>query len=125
MGLARDLPWQIFVSTSLGQVNLDLSQIIIQDVIVGTGFGDVRLICPYECLGSIDLRSSLGTIQVVAPEGYRVRVYAQEGRFFGVHADSERFAQSGPGIYEAIGADADAPQVELFINGTFGDAYLA
>ncbi len=29
MGLARDLPWQILVSTSVGQVNLDLSNLIL------------------------------------------------------------------------------------------------
>jgi hypothetical protein len=125
MGLARDLPWQVFVSTHIGQVNLDLSDIIVQDVVVGTGFGDLRLTCPYESLGRIELRSSLGSIQVVAPQGYQVHIYADEGRLFSVQADPERYEQMQPGVYVAREPAADAPLVEVSLSGTFGDAYLA
>jgi len=125
MGLARDLPWQFFISTHIGQVILDLSELIVQDVVVGTGFGDVRLTCPYEVLGSIHLQSSLGSIQFVTPQGYRTLVYAEEGRMFGVHADPERYEETEPGVFLARDADEDAPLVEVSISGTFGDAYLA
>jgi hypothetical protein len=125
MGLARDLPWQLYVSTHIGQVSLDLSDLIVQDVVVGTGFGDVRLTCPYEALGSIRLQSSLGNIQLLTPQGCRTQIYAPPGRMFGVHADTERYEEVEPGIFLARDADADAPLVEVRISGTFGDAYLA
>jgi hypothetical protein len=125
MGLARDLPWQIFVSTHLGQVNLDLSNLIIQDVTAATGFGDMRVVCPREAFGVIRLQSALGNIQVVTPHGYQVRIIAQSGRMFGVHVDENRYAQPEPGVYVAYDAEEDAPLVEVHITGTFGDAYLA
>ncbi|HLV34090.1 MAG TPA: DUF5668 domain-containing protein [Spirillospora sp.] len=125
MGLARDIPWQIFVTTHLGQVQLDLSEVIVQDVIVGTGFGDIRLTCPYESLGMIRLHSTLGTLQVIAPHGYKVRVNARRGLFFGVHADPARYTEIEPGVYLAQDSDEDAPLVEVYVSGTFGDAYLA
>ena len=125
MGVARDLPWQIFISTHLGQVQLDASSIIIEDVIVGTGFGDIRFICPYECLGNIQLQSALGTIQIVTPHGYNATIIASKGRFFGVHVDPERYQEVEPGIYSPHDPHPDAPRYEVHINGTFGDAYLA
>lgn len=125
MGLARDIPWQVFISTHLGQVHLDLSELIVQDVVIGTGFGDIRLTCPYECLGSIRLHSTLGTAQLITPHGYQVRITAHENAFFGVHADPNRYMQVEPGIYCALDADESAPLVEIHVSGTFGDAYLA
>lgn len=125
MGLARDLPWQIFITTHLGQVQMDLSESIVQAVTVGTGFGDIRLTCPYECLDSIHLHSTLGTVQVITPHGYQTRIVAHENAFFGVHADPNRYTQIEPGIYNAQDADDHAPLVEIQVSGTFGDAYLA
>lgn len=125
MGLARDLPWQIFVSTHLGQVNLDLSNLIIQDTFVATGLGDIRLVCPQEAFGAIQLRSTLGNIQVVTPPGYQARILAKSTRTFKVHADENRYVQMESGIYTALDADEGAPLIEVYISGTFGDAYLA
>lgn len=125
MGLARDLPWQIYISTHLGQVNLDLSEVIVQEVVVGTGFGDIRLTCPYESLGPIRLHSTLGTIQVVTPHGHQVIITANEGTFFKIHADPARYFQVEPGVFKALEAADEAPVVEVHLSGTFGDAYLA
>jgi len=62
MGLSRDLPWSIFISTSLGQVNLDFSRLIVQGARIGTGFGDVRLSAPMEAFEPISVRSACGDI---------------------------------------------------------------
>lgn len=125
MGIARDLPWQIYVSTHLGQVSLDLSEIIVQDVVVGTGFGDLRLTCPYEALGQVRLHSTLGAVQVITPHGYQVVITAEERTFFKVHADPARYVQTMSGVYQALDAAEEAPLVQVHVSGTFGDAYLA
>jgi hypothetical protein len=125
VGLARDLPWQIFVSTNVGQVNLDLSDVIVQDAIVATGVGDIRLVCPREAFGTLVVRSALGSVQWVTPHGVHARIHVSSGRLFGVHVDDNRYAQIEPGVYAAHDAELDAPVIEVEISGTFGDAYLA
>lgn len=124
MGLARDLPWQILVSTHLGQVNLDLSNLIIQEVEIGTGIGDVRLVAPIEALGEIRVRSTLGNIHIITPVGYRTRITAQPGRLFKLHADERRYEEIEPGVFGTYDAEENAPMVGIVIGGTFGDAYL-
>lgn len=125
MGLAKDLPWQLYITTHLGQVNVDLSELIVENGVVATGFGDIRVICPYEVLNTIALRSTLGSIQVVAPYGHRVQITAREGTFFGVHVDTDRYEQIEPGVYLTYDAHDEAPLVRVEVSGTFGDAYLA
>lgn len=125
LGLAQDLPWHVYISTHIGQVALDLSEIILQDAVVATGFGDIRFICPYEALGIVRLNSTLGTVQVIAPVGHRVQITARQGTFFGVHVDDRRYMQVEPDIYLALDTADDAPLVEVYLSGTFGDAYLA
>ena len=125
IGLARDLPWNIFVSTHLGQVNLDLSQVFVQSVIVGTGFGDMRVVCPREAFGLIRLHSTLGNIQVITPHGTHAQITVRAGQFMGLHVDSNHYEEIEPGCFRSRDADPDAPVVQVQVRGTFGDVYLA
>ncbi|HEX2619917.1 MAG TPA: hypothetical protein VHL11_07215 [Phototrophicaceae bacterium] len=125
IALARDLPWQIFISTHLGQVNADFAGLIMQEALIATGLGDIRLVCPQEALGTIQVRSALGTIHIVTPPGYASRIMAKNTRTFGVKFDETRYDQVEAGVYEALDADDDAPLIKIQISGTFGDAYLA
>lgn len=123
-GMAPDLPWQLFITTSLGQVRLDLTGLILAEAVVATGIGDIRLTCPQESLQPIILRSALGNIHVDTPDGTLSRVTAHSGRLFGIHVDETRYEQVEPGVYLARDADPNAPLVDIQVGGTFGDAYL-
>lgn len=122
--LATDLPWQLHVSTSLGQVNADLSGLIVQDVTLATGTGDIFAVCPAECLDHIHLRSALGSIHFVTPPGQNTRITVQGSRMFSINADATRYQQVETNVYESLDGDADSPLIEVYIRGTFGDAYL-
>lgn len=124
LGLAQDLPWQLYVSTSLGQANLNLSGLIVQETSISTGFGDIRLVCPNEALGAIRLRSALGNIHVVSPIGCAARVHVSGSRLLSVHIDEHRYEQIEPQVYLARDAQAGAPEMEIYISGTFGNVYL-
>lgn len=122
MGLTGDLPWQIYISTHLGQVNTDLSNLILHDAVIATGIGDIRLTCPREAFGQIYVRSALGNMTLVTPIGYRARIVVERG--LRAKADSRRYVEVEHGVFIALDAEDDAPQVELRLRGSFGDAYL-
>lgn len=124
VGLAYDLPWQLFISTYLGQLNLDLSRLIISDAVIATGFGDIRVVCPVEAFAPIVVKSTLGNVQIITPQGYNTRITLHTGRMFSVHADEVRYDGVAPNVYIAREQDEHMPQVEIHIYGTFGDAYL-
>lgn len=124
MGLSRDLPWSIFISTSLGQVNLDFSRLIVQGARIGTGFGDVRLSAPMEAFEPISVRSACGDIHFTTAPGYATQIYVRSTRLFNVRVDENRYQLIEPGLYRSRDADSSAKLIEVYISGTFGDAYL-
>lgn len=124
MGLAHDLPWQILISTSLGQINLNLADIIVQEAVLASGIGDIRVVCPAESLGPIHMSSNLGNIHIINPTDSPVRITVQSSQFFRVHADDRRYVESEPGVYTSLNAQESPSPVEIFISGSFGDAYL-
>lgn len=124
MALARDLPWQVFISTHLGQVRADLDGLIVQRAVLATGAGDLHVVCPQEAFEPLVLRSALGAIHFVTPPGCTAQIRVRSTRLFGVQVDPARYEQLEPGVYLAQGTDPDAPLIEVEISGTFGDAYL-
>jgi len=125
MLIAQRLPWQFFITTHLGQVALDLAEGIVSDAKVGTGIGNIDVITPYECLDSIQLKSTLGTIHITTPYGYASQIAVETGRFTGLHVDNTRYHQDDDGIYYAMDAEEDAPRVQIFVSTSFGDIYLS
>ncbi|HLU10496.1 MAG TPA: hypothetical protein VK003_12580 [Oceanobacillus sp.] len=125
MALSRDLPWGIYVSTSLGQIDLDLRGLIIQKAVLATGLGDIQLTCPQEAFEPLVVRSAVGSIRILTPPGNHVRIYASGSRRFNVYADENRYTQPEPGVYVSRDSAANAPAVEIYVSGTLGDAYFA
>jgi hypothetical protein len=125
IGLARDLPWGLYISTSTGQVDIDLTGVIAQRVVIATGMGDIRFVCPSEGLDSIMLRSNVGAIRVLTPPGIRARITVTGGRAFRIHADDARYDQPQPGVYVAKASDPNQPELSITVIGALGDAYLA
>lgn len=124
LSLARDLPWQLFISTSLGEVDLNLGDVIVDGGMIATGLANIRLTCPQETLNPLYLRSAIGNITVAAPLGAKARIMVEGGRLLDVHTDERRYSQPEPGLYVTRDVDPDAPLVELHLSGTFGDIYL-
>lgn len=125
INLARDLPWNLYISTSLGSVKLDLSDLLIQSAVVGTGFGDIHVTCPMESFEGLSLRSALGNVHLIAPTGCNARIFVHGPRMFRVRVDEARYEKLDERTYLTRDPAPDAPEYSIFIRGTFGDVYLA
>jgi hypothetical protein len=123
IGLARDLPWQILGTAYLGQFNVDLTDLIVHEALIATGIGDIRLVCPFEAFAPIRLRSALGNLHVITPPGGNTQITVSGWRMR-VRADENRYTFQD-GVYVSRNASEDAPLVEIYLEGTFGDAYLS
>ena len=71
------------------------------------------------------MRSTLGNVHILTPPGYRTRIIVSGGWFFGVHCDETRYQQVETGIYMSREPDDASPLSEIFVSGTFGDAFLS
>lgn len=125
VSVATDLPWRVYVSTHLGEVDLNLDGIIVQEAVVGTGLGSIRLILPQEAFAPIRLRSTLGDIRVLTPPDCHARIHVSGSPLFRTHVNNQRYKQETSGVYVADSLEEPITTVEVYVSGTFGDAYLA
>ena len=42
-----------------------------------------------------------------------------------MRVNETRYTMIEPGIYQSIKAEDDSPRVDIYLRGTFGDAYLS
>jgi hypothetical protein len=124
LSLARDLPWDVRVSTWLGAVDLDLAGLIIQRGAVGTGLGDIRITCPQEAFEPVHVHSTLGNIRFEAPPGTSARIYVAGPRIFRTRVDTARYEVAAPNVYVTRDAEPGRPMAEFHLSGVFGDCYL-
>lgn len=124
LALARDLPWQFFISGHLGRVDMDLSKLIVEGGSIVTGFGDIQVTCPQETLAPLQLTTTLGNVRLTTPLGYKSRIRIEGAPMFNLHIDERRYAQAEDNLYVARNAKPEAPIVDITIRGTFGDAHL-
>jgi hypothetical protein len=125
MLIAQRLPWQLLITSHLGQVTLDLAEGIVSTVRVATGIGNIHLITPYETLDDIRLSSTLGTTHLTTPFGHASQIVITQGRFMNIHVDDTRYQITESGDFVSLDAEEDAPLVYVLISGTFGDVYLS
>ena len=125
MLIAHGMPWQLFITSHLGQVNLDLADGIVSNIKVATGIGNIHFVTPYEALDDISLSSTLGTIHLTTPFGYASQIMIQQGRFTNIHVDETRYQMTDDGDYVSLETGEDAPMVYVLIASIFGDVYLS
>ena len=87
IGLTHDLPWRLYIRSHLGQVHVDLDNLIVWETKVSTGLGDIHFTCPIEAFEPIQLESSIGNIYVKTPPDVAVRITVEKRAFLNVEAD--------------------------------------
>jgi len=124
IGLAPNLPWEINIGSHIGQIDCDTSGLILNGALASTGFGDIRWVGPLEALQPIALRSTLGTIQFIAPASANVRVIISQGMLSKLHVNEQLYTRNEDGSYSKTGHDASSPVYEVFIYSRVGDVFL-
>jgi hypothetical protein len=142
LGIAQNMPWGVYISTHLGQVRADLSQLVVQEALIASGIGDVRVVAPREALGALTVQSAFGDIHITAPPSYCVRVMVQGSRLVQTHVDARRFGTLEPHTYATLDAitqitdedgnthtvavgDGPFPLIDILVRATFGNVYLS
>jgi hypothetical protein len=93
--LANDLPWQINVRSSTGNLDLDLRALSPAGVRVRSLFGDVDLRLPAAGGTDLDIRLVFGDLTIDVPEDLGVKVMLQTGALADVERDERRFIWLG------------------------------
>jgi hypothetical protein len=93
--LATNLPWQLDLRSSTGNLDLNLRELAPTAVRVRSTFGHVTLTLPAAGGTDLDIRLGLGDLTIQVPEGLGVKVSLQAGALADVTYDERRFIRLG------------------------------
>ncbi len=124
IGLATDLPWEIVLSTFLGEINGDLRSLIIDRACIATGLGDIRLIAPDRPAGPLVIRSTLGNIHLTVPANMEASLTIEAGPLFSINLEDRRWRSAGSRRYVTAGYTGAIEPLDITVGGTFGGLTL-
>lgn len=127
VGLANDLPWEVLMSSHLGELEADLRDLHIERAYISSGFGSVKVTCPRSIDGEIIARSTFGDVRVAIPTRSNALIRVKSGPFGRVRLDTERFAEIEPGLYATRVVDTDADNendLSITVGTAFGSIYI-
>ncbi len=123
--LAIDLPWNLLLSTYLGEIEVDMRGLIIEHAHIASGTGDIRMVGPDTPAGPIIIRSTLGDIYLAVPEHMEAAVFVYGGPLFGINVQNSRWEQRTENLYVTPGIDDAIDPLEFTVSGTTGDLILS
>jgi hypothetical protein len=95
LALARDIPWDLNLVSSLGDFDLELRDLTIAGLRLRTTFGRVNLTLPAADVTSVDLDLTFGDLTVRVPDGMAVRLKFTPGPLSEFLHDERRFVKVG------------------------------
>jgi hypothetical protein len=129
IGLARDLPWKLLVSGHLGEMDVDLRGLYIDQAHVASGIGDVRVVlsdlAAIDHRGDVRATSTFGNITLVIPEQVEAIVHVGAKPMARLQVDEARFLMIEPGVYATLGYEQSAAPVNVELASTFGTVRLS
>lgn len=124
VGLARDLPWLLLVSSHLGQLDVDLRGLLVQRAYVASGIGDIRLVCSEYTHTEVFARSTLGDVRLIVPEYVPAIITIRAGPLCRVLQHSQQFEERADRTIVTPAYHEDNPAVRITVATTFGNIHL-
>ncbi|MEP7285976.1 MAG: DUF5668 domain-containing protein [Chloroflexota bacterium] len=129
IGLAKDLPWNLLVSAHLGELDIDLRGLLVDQANVASGIGDVRLVAPDIAANDFhsDLRacSTFGNVTLVIPPEVQAVIRVEPKPMARLQIDEARFLMLEPGVYATLGYEQSAAPINVALVSTFGTVRLS
>ncbi|MBN2306030.1 MAG: hypothetical protein JXQ72_16225 [Anaerolineae bacterium] len=127
VSLARDLPWEVLVSSYLGRLEVDLQEVQVERAYIASGMGSVDVICPAQATGTIFARSTFGDVRLSIPANSRAIITVSQSAPGRVKVDPDRFEEIEPGTYITLNAgamDENALELDIVAKTVFGAVHI-
>ncbi|HVO41460.1 MAG TPA: DUF5668 domain-containing protein [Aggregatilineales bacterium] len=132
IGLAKDLPWDLLISSHLGELDIDLRGLLIRRANFGSGIGDIKVTAPELPLagddqvgGGIRACSTFGNVTLVIPPGVEAAVRILAKPTARIQIDESRFLMLEQGVFATLGYEQSAAPLLAEVSSTFGTIRLA
>ena len=129
IGLAKDLPWDLLISTYLGELDVDLRGLYVEQINAATGIGDVKIvvsdIAAEDYHGDVRACSTFGNVTLVVPPNVEAIIRVIAKPMARLQIDESRFLMLEPGVYATLRYEQSAAAINAELTSTFGTVRLA
>jgi hypothetical protein len=113
--LKRSFPWIISLNTGAGETNLDLSDLLVQKVVLKTGVSSTKINLPnFAGYTSLHIEAGVASVEVHVPAHVAAQIRTEVG-LANVNIDRERFAKKGE-VYISGDYDIAENKADIFIS---------
>ncbi len=124
IGLARDLPWNLLLSAHLGDLDVDLRSLNVEQANLATGIGDLRIVASDISVGGVYGCSTFGSVTLVIPPEVEAVIHVQTGAIARLQVDETRYLMLEPGVYATLHYEQSAQPLTAKVSSTFGNIRL-
>jgi hypothetical protein len=136
IGLAKDLTWELLISSHLGELDIDLRGLQIQNAYFGSGIGDIKVVASELTVPADEMRtdtqgrngvrafSTFGSVTLVIPTEVEAVVRILAKPTARVQIDESRFLLLEPGVYATLGYEQSESPIVAELSSTFGTIKL-
>jgi hypothetical protein len=124
IGLAKDLPWKMLISAHLGELDVDLRGLNVDQAHLATGIGDVRVVVSDTTSCDVRARSTFGNVTLVVPETMQAIIRIDSKPLARTQIDEARFLLLEPGVYATLGYEQSPTHANVEVSSTFGTVRL-
>jgi hypothetical protein len=120
VGLAKDLPWTLLITSHLGELDIDLRGVEVHRADLATGIGDVKVVLSEGVADGVRARSTFGNVTLSVPTEAAAVIRVIAKPFSRVQIDETRFLMLEPGLYATLGYENREALVFAEVSSTFG-----
>lgn len=124
IGLARDVPWSLLISTHLGELDIDLRGVDVRQAHLASGIGDVRVWLGHEVESGVRARSTFGNVIITVPPEQQAIITVIRRPMARLQIDETRFLMLRPNVYATLGYEQSDAPVNVEVTTTFGTVRL-
>jgi hypothetical protein len=118
--ITPDVPWSVMLTSWIGDMTVDLTDLTIERAHLGTGFGEIQVTAPATAPQGLALRSTFGNIGLELPKEAAAIIVAKPGRFGRLLIDESRYLMVEPGIYATLNYREHPAPMRIRVTSTFG-----
>jgi hypothetical protein len=123
--LAGNILWDVEISSSLGDLTLNLTDLRLEFVKAQSRFGRISLVCPKRGYAQVNLRNRLGDIEIVIPPETGIRLIIKAGKLSNLDIKNERLEALDHRRFQTPDFDTAPCQVEMSIQTGAGDVLIS
>ena len=118
LGVSSDVPLDMEINLSVGELDVDLTDLTLDNLDVSMGVGQTRIVLPDEGNFRVHVDGAIGNTVIIVPAEMELRIHADTA--ISARQMPRNYQRNGD-VYESPGYDDAENRIELYVSQAIGN----